>query len=928
MINASRYLITLIVVFIVICIVFLVFISLTKTKIETFAIDSVNISRSDTTKLGEKLKDCVVYLKLNDGDRVVLDQKFTFKNYGLRNLTSAVNYNHSTGSPCTINTNDYVKGSGSLEFSGSSVIFQYVNRETFDRGEFSIVFFIKISAKPGIKTIVAQCFQNPTLGWKLELHGATLKLLLGKKENDNWQEVFSISDFATEPATWSHVVLTYNVASNPKWNIYIDGLKKSLPTTDATTNRALISTNTPFRDLNCMCDVILSLTSQPLLIGGVFQDRIYEFVHPDNIPVNIQNLKINVNTQKDVNYTTALTNGNKHFYINFILGTSVIRFPTRVTADVLIVAGGGGGGQNCGWEGGGGGGGGGVGMGTITFEGGIDYTITVGEGGRPSRWGCDYGEQGQHSSIVGGAINEIAYGGGTAGHVWGTDGGSGGGGSGYCANRWWGNPQRGASNSQAGRAAMTYYGNRGGFGWWIAGGGGGGGAGEVGYPDTSYGYYWNFHAHRGGNGITWPVNGGVYGGGGGGAGGGAWGWGSFAWGGAGGGARGAHGNGGLRAASGAPNTGGGGGGGNWHGANGSAGKGGSGIVILKCETRIFNTYETPTYTESSASSTFNIKPTNMVPTGTLIDDFRIYDFAVQESQIKTLYYGVNIAATTTSLLYDRAPESEENIDCADNALLPTKSLVAVFSESASLFSVSDITINVQDYPSNPQYRQIFTLSDNKNAEYILLFSQPLFTQDIKKNPFSPVKLFNKSINTLFPKDDINFAAFLSTNALEGTNDNNEGFIHNYDLDGNYKLNLKVPNCGNITFGEAIRPSGDYVYIKTPKSYILSRYSIKAISTYVNRAPASWTLYIYHGPGNIRSYSYPPSGSTVDKNNYCRKNQRTLTVDLNYPDATQKLQSNEFLFVFHTTVGKNRFENVGILSFEELNLYGEDNVAKI
>jgi len=924
--NIINLLITLIIAFILISIIILIFIASTKTKIETFAIDTSAINKSDTINLSEKLKDSSVYLKFNDGDMQTLNNYYVFTNYGSRRLTSAVNYN-ITGTPCSINKTDYVKGSGSVEFTGSSLLIQYVHRNTFSSGEFSIVFFIKINGQNGVKSIVSQSFKNPTLGWKVELHGTVLKVLLGKKENDNWQEIISINEFAnpTQPPSWSHVILTYNINSNPKWNIYIDGVRKVIPTSDNTTNMRLIDLNTPFRDLSCMCDVELDVKSQPLLIGGSVQEKIYEYVHPDNLPVDINKLKITINTQRDVNYTTSLTNQNKHFFINFLNGANTIRFPAQVTADVLIVAGGGGGGKNCGWEGGGGGGGGGVGIGTITFEGNVDYVMTVGQGGNPSPHGCWWGYQGQHSSIVGGAINEIAYGGGTSAHIHGTDGGSGGGGSGYAGNWWWGNPTRGASRSQAGKTAMTYYGNRGGFGWWAAGGGGGGGAGEVGYPDNTWAYHWNFHGHRGGNGITWDINGGVYGGGGGAAGGGAWGWGSYAWGGSGGGGRGAHGNGGLNASSGAPNTGGGGGGGNWH-WQGNAGAGGSGIIILRCLTSIFNGNDVATYQQNPQIA--NIKPTNFVPAGTLIDDFRVYDFALQEAQIKNLYYGVNIAAITTSLLYDRANGEEDNYDCPDNSLLPTKNLISFFSDNATLFSISDITINVQDYPSNPQYRQVFTLTNDKTAEFVLLFSQPLFTSDPKRNPFSPIKLFNKSINTAFLNDDINFCAFLSMNALNSYNDNNEVFIYNYDLDGVYSLNLKVPNCGNITFADSIRPQGDYVYIKTPKSYVLSRYSIKAISTYINRAPASWTLYIYHGPGNIRSYSYPPSGVKIDANNYCRKNQRTLTVDLEYVDATQKLKANEFLFVFHTTVAKVRTENIGILAMEEINLFADDTIEKV
>ena len=73
-----------------------------------------------------------------------------------------------------------------------------------------------------------------------------------------------------------------------------------------------------------------------------------------------------------------------------------------------------------------------------------------------------------------------------------------------------------------------------------------------------------------------------------------------------------------------------------------------------------------------------------------------------------------------------------------------------------------------------------------------------------------------------------------------------------------------------------------------------------------------------------SYSFPPVGEKITEKNYCAINQRTLIVDLNYTDSSQKISSNEFLFVFHSTIGNSHTDKFGILSFDELNLFSENN----
>ena len=111
-----------------------------------------------------------------------------------------------------------------------------------------------------------------------------------------------------------------------------------------------------------------------------------------------------------------------------------------VQVDYLVVAGGGGGGGNVG---GGGGAGGLVSATSVTMNTSIPYVITVGAGGNPGFGGIaaptalttilNIATNGKNSSIVGGALNVVAYGGGGGGNyngalsVAGLNGGSGGG---------------------------------------------------------------------------------------------------------------------------------------------------------------------------------------------------------------------------------------------------------------------------------------------------------------------------------------------------------------------------------------------------------------------------------------------------------------------------------------------------------------------
>ena len=301
-----------------------------------------------------------------------------------------------------------------------------------------------------------------------------------------------------------------------------------------------------------------------------------------------------VSIEKFVDQSPTITGGgimnNEKNYCIFTSDGS-ITFNTNTICEVLIVGGGGGGARNDDWEGGGGGGGGGVGYGSITFNG--TYNIIIGSGGAGGGTGnrTENGKNGGNTSIIGGSINETAYGGGGGGWRPGLNGGSGGGGSGHAGYWFGGNHTRGFSSSSIYDANITYYGNHGGFGYNQSGGGGGGGAGS---PGLATGVQ-NYSAGNGGNGKEISITGEkkYYGGGGGGA--------TGCQGGCskvggtirGKGGLGGGGDGGDRnnPQNGIVNTGGGGGGCSLN----IGGKGGSGIVIIKYNNiSKFNTFITDT----------------------------------------------------------------------------------------------------------------------------------------------------------------------------------------------------------------------------------------------------------------------------------------------------------------------------------------------
>ena len=159
--------------------------------------------------------------------------------------------------------------------------------------------------------------------------------------------------------------------------------------------------------------------------------------------------------------------------------------PPSYSVDFLVIAGGGGGGRDEAGAGGAGGyrnsfgsetsGGGGSSEATLTFNGGIVYTVTVGAGGALASGNGVSGANGTNSSISGSDISTITStggGGGASGGAAAGSGGSGGGGSGGTTVR-----AKGSGTANQGFDGGEPSGAS-------ASGGGGGGAGAVGANGT------------------------------------------------------------------------------------------------------------------------------------------------------------------------------------------------------------------------------------------------------------------------------------------------------------------------------------------------------------------------------------------------------------------------------------------------------------
>jgi hypothetical protein len=341
---------------------------------------------------------------------------------------------------------------------------------------------------------------------------------------------------------------------------------------------------------------------------------------------DLSSLSLSLSIQK------SFSSGTYDYYV-FTTGTSFTS-NTGGTVEFIIIGGGGAGGGNHA----GGGGAGGVAYGSVALVSGTTYTVTVGAGGTgggniaTANPYTAANNNGKNSSIVGGSINIIAYGGGyggggnngyaynngTAGNTGFTALGSGGGGMSYnlpinitTDNR------AGVGGNGVNNASYGSAGKNGGPGYSDPGnGGGGGGAGAVG------GNAGGNVGGNGGNGLsstvltwlpqvnatgymtsllsTWPTvtsNGTYIAAGGGG---GSWaqnGWQPGTGGLGGGGAGGANGSGsGLAGSNGTNYTGSGGGGGASTGNVG--GSGGSGLVVIRYLTTSSSTPSSNTPTSS------------------------------------------------------------------------------------------------------------------------------------------------------------------------------------------------------------------------------------------------------------------------------------------------------------------------------------------
>jgi hypothetical protein len=229
-----------------------------------------------------------------------------------------------------------------------------------------------------------------------------------------------------------------------------------------------------------------------------------------------------VNRVKISGFYTISNNNKNETYYQFKKNGNIY-FQDNMLCDVLVVGGGGGtawgGGGLGGGAGTGGGGGGAVGVGKLLFYGNESYSITVGKGGLSGH--NTLGTNGEHSTIVGKRISEIAYGGGAGGYyiVKGEIGGSSGGNygftgllkdsySGYIFD--FSNIR--PNNALRGQGILTYYGNNGGYGLnntnKNSGSGGGGAGGPGGSPKK------NGSGGKGGEGYLWKVNNQSYGSGG------------------------------------------------------------------------------------------------------------------------------------------------------------------------------------------------------------------------------------------------------------------------------------------------------------------------------------------------------------------------------------------------------------------------------
>ena len=452
----------------------------------------------------------------------------------------------------------------------------------------------------------------------------------------------------------------------------------------------------------------ITTNSAILNISGSFTN--VAIVRNDNSTINYLQGSFNFLTTGSPTISDFSGYSNYNKIVTFTVSGS-IAFTKPVTASVLIVGGGGGGGYGLdNREAGGAGGAGGVGVGTLIFAAGITYNISIGRGGNGGiNSSLSVATSGTNTTITGGSINEIAYGGGFGGSMLSNSGqGGGNGGSGGGSNNGWGNNTVGhtndpsttasgniynnTSNIASGSGTFTYYGNQGAPG--NGPGGGGGGAMSTGTQPLSG----SSPGGSGGNGYTWVVNNSIYGGGGGGGGDGT------AYGGQPSGTVGGSGGTGGGAPGGSvsvygssingiPNTGGGGGGG-WGGNNSgqNGGNGGSGVVII-----VFSALNTSlSFTDASLNSdgiyTYTLTPYNPDSfAGAVVTTSTLYTIPSLNSYSYGVYYSSSISLTWTGLFkYVTITRSTGNVF--------TMGTNVVYYEDTGL--LSDISYNYVITPYN------------------------------------------------------------------------------------------------------------------------------------------------------------------------------------------------------------------------------------
>ena len=470
----------------------------------------------------------------------------------------------------------------SLRFRSSASA--YLNR-TFGTPTDATKFTLSMWVKRGILGTSNGIFQAGNTNYIQFGSQDALQLVLSNVTQLTTTAVFR------DPSSWAHLVVSYNNAASPKWNLYWNnsnvGTSSAANTTWNTNAQAhgiaqSVSGGGYFdgylAEINFIDGQALTPSSfgktdgttgawVPIKYIGTYGNNGFYLPFTDTTiatTASTGNYGIGKDSSGNGNYwicnNISLNEGS---YTSYTSGSGTYTVPAGVTSiNYLVVAGGGGGAYS-----GGGGGAGGMLYGAMAVTPGQTISYSVGAGGAGSTASGVAGTSGSSSSF--GSIT--AAGGGGAGSdgnngVAGGSGGGGGAGSGGFTSGGAGNtpsttPPQGYSGGGHSTTSSDY----------SAGGGGGAGAAGGNNSGNTSG--------SGGAGITW-INGTTYAGGGGGGGARSTQGGAGGSGGAGGGGAGtASGNG----TAGTANTGGGGGGGaNAGGGNtpGNGGAGGSGIVIV------------------------------------------------------------------------------------------------------------------------------------------------------------------------------------------------------------------------------------------------------------------------------------------------------------------------------------------------------------